>query len=156
MSDIVTVFDGWLGHLRSEGRMTLQVPELALPRPFTTPLMARGNPQTVDVPEGWVWRLKVDRKGERIAVGRELGFLGISPAGYASNRDEIVAAWQAGCARIDRGFDAKPETFDRFAERHFAAVKATSLWVAGRKSCPTYRADALRSAVSRLRRAGGE
>ena len=146
MSDTVTVFDGWLGHLRSEGRMTLQVPEFVL----------GGNPQTVDVPADWVWYLKVDRKGERIAVGRELGFLGISPAGYAANRDEIIAAWQAGCARIDRGFDAKPETFDDFAVQHFAAVKATSLWVAGRESCPMHRADALRSAVSRFYSTGGE
>jgi len=132
-----TVFADWISCLRDEARLTLQVPEYAL----------GGAPQTIDVPSEWLWELKVDGD-HRLAVGREQGFLHISPAGYAANREAIIEAWVKGCAKIDRGYVAEASTFDAFAADFFAEVKGRSLWRASRGSCTPNKAKALTAALA--------
>jgi len=78
------ILKGSITTLMSEGYMTLQVPTIALSLDGIKAEMA-------EAPDDWF--MFVTR--ERLAVGREQGFLHLSPKGYRANLDAIKAAWEA-------------------------------------------------------------
>lgn len=122
------LFTGYLEHLRSRGKYSLQVGEVALGSPV---------PATVEAPDEWFERLKVcsglrrGTAGQRRPFGREQGFLFLSRAGYEANREqlrEIVErynaewpgegfTWQAFNAVAMAHFDMVDECTRRHADK---------------------------------------
>ena len=86
------------------GRKTLQIPDYEI-----------GEPQEprVEMPDEWFCRLR-----NRIpAVGRQTGFLWLTRAGYAANRELLLSAYEN--STTGRG-DGRRETFEQAALAHFA------------------------------------
>lgn len=91
----------------ARGSKTLQIPDLCIgddPEP------------TVDMPDEWFCYL---RDGVP-AVGRQTGFLWLTRAGYAANRELLLAAYET--STTGRG-DGRRETFEAAAQAHFADVE---------------------------------
>ena len=112
------MFSGYLEHLRSRGKHSLQVGEVALGEPL---------PDTVEAPDEWFERLKVCsglRRGDagmRRPFWREQGFLFLSRAGFAANRPrlrQIVEVYNAQWP--SEGFTW--ESFEASALLHFDTV----------------------------------
>jgi len=78
------ILKGSITTLMGEGYMTLQVPTIALS-------LDGIKAEMVEAPDEWF--MFVTR--ERLAVGREQGFLWLSPKGYRANLDALKAAWEA-------------------------------------------------------------
>jgi len=126
------IWDDWITCLRGDGYLTLQVPEICL-----------GGPSiTIDVPDSWFWYLKAGRP----AVGREQGFLHISPEGFQANKKALAAAYLGSLPNDQQGLESA-ETFYAWADAHYAEVKETALRVAARGSCPSLRAIRIREVI---------
>ncbi len=99
--------------LASEGRMTLQIPQVDLnPRGFESSIK--------EVPDEWVVALK---DGSYPAVGREQGYLYLTRAGWFANRDDIKDAFEG--ARFSRGNTW--EDFEEYARKHFQKVEHNTM-----------------------------
>jgi hypothetical protein len=129
------VFKDWAACLRDEGRLTLQVPVFWL----------GATPSLVDVPDDWFYYLKCDGAHMRLAVGRESGFLYISPAGYEANKDAIIGAWLKTCKQ--RGHKADPAIFEAHARASFKSIEDRSLRLASRASCTSKKTAAIQASV---------
>lgn len=111
----MNVFTTWITDLRSEGRRTLQIPELAIT--FGGP-----GPATVSIPDEWTIRLQWDNTP---AVGRMQGHLYISRIGYEANRRAIWKAyakagrWRDGSTTVFQAVRA----FHRYALELYARVQ---------------------------------
>lgn len=108
--------------LASEGRMTLQVPELFI----------GSAPKFITVPDDWFHYLDV---GAKPVAGNESGFLYLTTIGYAANKDDIKAAYlkavQAGGYRGKLTWDEAAQDWDRpwvEGEDYFADDELDDVW----------------------------
>ena len=164
------MWKNWRSTLREEGYLTLQVPQFA-----RITLNHAPNIELVDVPDEWFWSIKDDRP----AVGKERGFLHISPAGYAANKESIAQAYldavedeskrrplspreykalpslakdEYVCAH-GGGQNAllrrTPEAFDAWANNYFEFVRSEAERYMSRASCPDHRREKIGVALAR-------
>jgi hypothetical protein len=84
------VFKGSLLRLSSEGRLTLQIPDMALMLSSTTPA-----PELEDIPDDWVYMS--DYAGVP-TTGRS-GFLRFTKTGYLENAEALQNAYANGVRR---------------------------------------------------------
>jgi hypothetical protein len=94
------IFTDWREALRDESRLTLQVPELSLS--FGGDDEDDEPEEMEEVPQDWFWYLREDIP----AVGRQSGFLHISPIGYAANKAALAKAYIDGSHDGQRGLDS--------------------------------------------------
>ena len=111
--------------LRDEGYATLQAPEYSIGRDSNGDVgvisdINSDEPTSIEVPDDWFMRIK----SERLAVGKEKGFLFISPKGYEANKADLLEAFEMGVATTGRNDDMSRDDFDRYAQDFFAKVKA--------------------------------
>lgn len=120
------IFKDAITSLASRGHMDIQVPDVALAgnaafHPDDQDDLAElvdGEPTEL-VPAEWF----VELKGDAPVVGREVGFLHLTRAGWAANKAAIKQAFLA--AEFKRG-DGTWETFEKTVAEHFVKVeKAT-------------------------------
>jgi len=136
------VFTDWAECLRDEGRLTLQIPQFAISDGDTN------GAEYVEAPDEWFFLLKGAGTGSRVAVGKEQGFLYITPAGYAANKARILDAWVAGATKQPRGYGTNAAAFDHHARRFYAEVERRTEHAATLASTSANRALALRAAAT--------
>jgi hypothetical protein len=91
----------------STGRMTLQIPSIAI---F---IGAESSAQYEEVPDEWICELRQ----EVPVTGKEQGYLFLTRTGWDANREQIRQAFEAS------GSQATWEQFEQFARRHFTEVE---------------------------------
>jgi len=96
--------------LTSEGRCTLQVPDMVLLFPGDK------EPALVDYPDDWFSTMK---SNDEPAVGKEGGFTYLSRKGYEANKADLKKAIEKACGKRGKGW----ADFEKYAEEHFAKVE---------------------------------
>jgi hypothetical protein len=101
------IFKNGITLLASEGRLTLQVPDMAY---------GCSSLEGEEVPNDWIMQI---RGGQHIpCVGKEQGFLFLTRKGWEANKDKIKAAFEA--SKDKRG---TWQEFEAMAEKHFIQVQ---------------------------------
>lgn len=103
--------------LASEGRCTLQVPDVVISLDANPPLA-----QTEDVPDDWFVTLKYEGYKLVPSVGNQGGFLFLSRKGYEANKAKLKKAF---ASKRNRG--NVWALFEEQAEKHFAEVEANTV-----------------------------
>ena len=100
--------------LASDGRMTLQVPEINF-------VISPNTMQTGDLPDSWFCYLKSDN---RPCIGKQTGYLYLTREGYLANYDDLKLAFESSLAKghHDRTNGVGWRAFENHAKAHFADV----------------------------------
>lgn len=111
------LFAGTITQLASEGRLTLQVPELAI--------VVSGSslpiPGIEEYPDDWFCHLR----DYVLCTGRERGFLYLTRKGYEANENALRIAFEDAIANgLDRTNGEGWPAFERHAQEHFTRVES--------------------------------